>query len=216
MHFYVTDKPIGVSGGIQMLEVPKIEIQKLDRKTKEQAKMMFLGDYDLYDISETLNINMDTLRFFVFGENGTGSNEKCWHQIKKKMNPTSIAVYLKDKVSVLDKTSGIALSIVTENLNRIKAKMDEDPSETLSIDDTRKLASIVVDMDKIVRLESGKATSIIEDISSISIADAKRILAEDPFSPEVVEADFEELDDIDESFKDTISSDVKESRPWND
>jgi len=155
---------------------------------------MYFGDYDMYDICEKLELDMNTLRFYVFGETGSGSNEACWFQLKKKLNPTSVSIYIKDKINVLDKTAGIALNIVNESLRRLQSTMLEDTSFQLSIDDTRKLASIVVDMDKMVRLESGKATDIIDTISGLSVADARRILLEDPFAPEIIEADWGELE----------------------
>lgn len=181
---------------------------------------MYFGDYDLVDISEKLNVDLNTIRFYVFGENGSGSNEYCWFQLKKQLNPTSVAIYIKDKISVLDKTAGMAMNILNENLRRIQNTMLEDESYTLSIDDTKKLAGIVVDMDKIVRLESGKATDIIDNIAHMSVADAKRILAEDPFAPIVIEAEFEEVDDVvysDDIVEDAIeaSDDLKKlSKPW--
>lgn len=179
--------------------------------------MMYFGDYELVDIAESLSTDLDTIRFYVFGENGTGSNEHCWYQLKKQLNPTSVATYIKDKISVLDKTAGMAMNIMNENLRRVQTQMLEDSSFTLSIDDTKKLAGIVVDMDKIVRLESGKATDIIDNIAHMSVADAKRILAEDPFAPQVIEADFEELDDIVIPSDDGIeaSEDLKKvKKPW--
>lgn len=191
----------------------EIEIQKLDRKTKETARIMYFGDYDLVDISEKLSISLDTVRFYVFGENGSGSNEYCWYQLKKQLNPTSVATYIKDKIVVLDKTAGMALNILNENLRRVQNQFLEDSSYTLSIDDTKKLAGIVVDMDKIVRLESGTATDIIDNIAHMSLADARRILAEDPFAPTVIEGEFEDVT-IPNSEIET-SKDLKQvSKPW--
>jgi hypothetical protein len=189
-----------------------IEIQKIDRKTKETARIMYFSDYDLVDIAEKLNISLETVRFYVFGENGSGSNEHCWFQIKKSLTPTSVATFIKDKAIVLERTAGLALNLLNENLKRVQSQMEEDSSFTLSIDDTKKLAGIVVDMDKIVRLESGKATDIIDNIAHMSLADARRILAEDPFSPTVVEGEFE---DITEPSEIESSRDLKQvTKPW--
>lgn len=195
------DKPYGV--------LLSLEIQKLDRKTKETARLMYFGDYDLIDISEKLNVDLDTIRFYVFGDNGAGSNEYCWYQLKKKLNPTSVATYIKDKIIVLDKTAGLAMNILNENLKRVQNQMLEDEHFTLSIDDTKKLAGIVVDMDKIVRLESGKATDIIDNIAHMSIADARRILSEDPFAPKTVEVWGEVVEDEEEKLiEDDVEDDV--------
>lgn len=182
---------------------------------------MYLGNYEMFDICEKLNISIDTLRFYIFGENGSGSNENCWFQIKKQLNPLSVGLYLKDKMIVLDKTAGIALNILNENLKRIQTNMIDDPSLTLTIDDTKKLAGIVVDMDKMVRLESGKATDIIDTIANMSVSDARRILAEDPFAPKVIEADYDEIEDGEVLVKEIPDSNIETSiemkkveKPW--
>jgi hypothetical protein len=194
--------------------VSDLEVQKLDRKTKETARMMYFGDYEQIDICEKLNITNDTLRFYIFGDNGSGSNEHCWFQLKKQLNPVSVATYIKDKILVLDKTAGMAMNILNENLRRIQNNMLEDSSLTLSMDDTKKLAGIVLDMDKIVRLESGKATDIIDNIAHMSVADARRILAEDPFSPTVIEAEFEDIVIPDDTTIETSKEMKVVERPW--
>ena len=187
-----------------------IQIQKIDRKTKEKARLLFLADHSVGDISSILNIEVDTLRFYIFGENGTGSNENCWYQIKKKLGDTSIAAYLHNKIDVLDKTCGTAINIVNENLKRIEQEMKLDPTKILSLDDTKKLASIVVDMDKVIRLESGQATQIVENIG-LTRAEAVRVLAEDPFAQavEVDEAEWHEIEEVKE-----IEADVEVEAPW--
>lgn len=189
----------------------ELEIQKLDRKTRDQAKMYYLADYSLDDIAELVNIPIDTVRFYVFGENGAGTNKMCWFQIKKKLGPTAVSTFIKDKIAVLDKTSGLALSLVNENLKRIQHQFETDSSFVLTIDDTKKLAGIMVDMDKMVRLESGKPTDIIDSVASMSIADARRILLEDPFAPEneeVIDVDFKEIE------KEEVAEQVNMERPW--
>ena len=187
-----------------------IQIQKIDRKTKEKARLLFLADHSVGDISSILNVEVDTLRFYIFGENGTGSNENCWYQIKKKLGDTSIAAYLHNKIDVLDKTCGTAINIVNENLKRIEQEMKLDPTKILSLDDTKKLASIVVDMDKVIRLESGQATQIVENIG-LTRAEAVRVLAEDPFAQavEVDEAEWHEIDEVKE-----IEANVEVEAPW--
>jgi len=170
----------------------------------------------MFDICERLNITMDTLRFYIFGEDGSGSNEHCWFQIKKKLNPLSIATYIQDKIGVLDKTAGTALNILNENLRRVQATMLANPEETLSIDDMKKLAGIVVDMDKMVRLESGKATDIIDNIAHMSVADARRILAEDPFAPTVVEGEFEDVTVPEDTTIESSKEMKLVERPWKE
>jgi hypothetical protein len=103
-----------------------LQITKLDRKKKEQARLMYFGDYDLADIAISLDTDITTIRWYVFGENGTGSNEYCWFQLKRQLNPVSVATYIKDKIIVLDKTAGMAMNILNENLRRIQNNLLED------------------------------------------------------------------------------------------
>ena len=172
------------------------KVSKLDRKTREQAKILYLSDYEMLDICDKLNIDMPTLRFYIFGEDGRGSNEKCWFHIKKSINSVTVSAYIRDKISILDKTAGIALDILHNNLQRTASKLATDDEFVLSVDDMKKLAGIVVDMDKMVRLESGKPTDIVDEIKTMTVADARRILLEDPFAPEVVEAEIIEIPEI--------------------
>lgn len=188
----------------------EIIIQKLDRKTKEKARLYYFANYSLGDIASICNIEIDTVRFFVFGESGSGSNENCWFQLKKKLDPASVAAYVHDKISVLDKTAGVALNLVAENLKRIQQEMIDDPTKVMSLDDTRKLASIVVDMDKMVRLESGQATQIVENIG-LSRAEALRILADDPFA-NAIEVDEEDIHYV--TPEEIIKGDVEIEAPW--
>lgn len=191
-----------------------LEIQKIDKKTREKARLYYFANYSLGDISSILNVEMDTLRFYVFGENGSGSNEHCWFQLKKKLDPASVAAYIHDKIGVLEKTTGVALNLLNENLKRIQQELLDDPTKTLSIDDTKKLASIVVDMDKIVRLESGQATQIVENIG-LTRAEAIRVLAEDPFAQavEIDEANWWEVEEKEEKAEE-IKGDVEVEAPW--
>ena len=90
------------------------------------------------------------------------------------MGPASVAAFVKDKVASLEKTSGLALNIINENLKRIQQNMEEDSSHVLTIQDTKMLAGILSDMDKIIRLESGMATQIVENVG-LSRAEAIRL-----------------------------------------
>lgn len=193
------------------------QLTKLDRKTREQAKILYLADYDMVDICEKLDIDMPTLRFFVFGEDGKGGNEKSWYHIKKNINSVAISVYMKDKVAILNKTAGLALDILHENLLKTQEVM-KSQEIPLSIDDMKKLSGIILDMDKMVRLESGMATEIVDEIRHMSLADARKILMDDPFAPRVSE----ENNDIAAEFVEVPSEneiererDIEQlGRPW--
>lgn len=189
-----------------------LEIQKLDRKTLETARIMYFGNYQLTDIAEKLNIEIDTIRFYVFGEDGSGKNEKCWAHLKKNLNSSSIAVYLKDKISVLEKTAGVALNVINEALTRLDHDMKTDPDFRITIDDMKKLSSIVVDVDKMVRLESGSATELVEHIG-LTVAEARKVLAEDDFA-QTFDAEYETKDTFSEDSLISGVDSIDMPKPW--
>jgi DNA-directed RNA polymerase specialized sigma subunit len=196
-----------------------IEIQKLDKKKKELAQTYYLANYSLEDIANRIGTDLATIRFYVFGENGSGSNENCWFQLKKRLGPASVAAFVKDKISSLELTSGLALNLINENLRRIEAQFKADQDFLLTVDDTKKLAGILSDMDKIIRLESGQATQIIENVG-LSRAEAIRLLSDDPFAQaiEVDDGDWSEIDEssltVESDREDTIKGYVVVGTPW--
>ena len=99
---------------------------------------------------------------------------------RKGLSSTAITSYIADKASVMDRTCGIALNILTKSLEGLQLEVNN--GKELSLDDMKKLSSIVVEMDKMVRLESGLATETIEHMG-LSRAEAVEILRADPFAP---------------------------------
>lgn len=159
----------------------EITIQKLDKKTVTKAQLMYFGNRELTEIATALSIDPDTLRFYIFGVDGEGEEKDCWYQIKKNLKPTAIALYLKDKAHILEQTAGLALEILNFSLANIRDAIINGEHEPLSLDDMTKLSKIAVDMDKVYRLESGLATEHI-DMMGLSRAEAREILANDPFA----------------------------------
>ena len=170
----------------------EITLQKLDRKTLNKAQLMYLGNREVTEIATALSIDPDTLRFYIFGVDGEGSDKNSWYQIKKNLKPTAIALYLKDKVHILEQTAGLALEILNFSLSNLRDKVTSGEEEPLSLDDMTKLSKIVTDMDKMYRLESGLATETIEHMG-LSVAQAKEILANDPFAQDTFEVESVEL-----------------------
>lgn len=167
------------------------QIQKLNKKKYDRAQMMYFSDMDVNEIAQALDVEPETIRFYVFGADEQGMIPTCWSQLKKKLKPTAMALYLKDKAAVMEQTGGVALEIVTMALGKVRDEMRTNPEYSLSIDEIGKISKIAVDMDKMVRLESGQATELIEHMG-LSLGQAKEILASDPFA-EAIEAEFKEM-----------------------
>lgn len=167
-----------------------ITIQKLTQKQKDSIRWMYLGNYDPTDIATKTDIDIDTIRFFIFGIDGTGGDKTCFYQIKKNMGSLAIGAYLRDKSVALEMTCGRALNILNKCLADLEVEVNN--GKELSLDDMKKLSSIVVEMDKIVRLETGLATETIEHIG-LSRAEARSILESDPFAQEIIETEYTEV-----------------------
>lgn len=167
---------------------------------------MYFGDYQLMDIAEVLNVDLDTINFYIFGEDGTGRNKNCWYMMKKELSPTSVAIYIKDKVKALEKTAGVAHGILAKSLLDLSVEVNEN-GKKLSIADMKDLAVIVTSIDKIVRLETGKPTEVHEFVT-LSVAEAKSVLASDPF----FQAEYKVLENKEED----LEGDVQVKSPWSE
>lgn len=168
-----------------------IVLQKIDKGTLNKAQFMYFGDKDIGDICTVLNLEPETVRYYVFGEDGNGTDKSCWHAIKKKLKPTAMALFLKDKASTLEQTAGVALEIVSTALGRIRDDV-RSGELVLSIDDISKMSKVVVDLDKMYRLESGLSTETIEHLG-LTRAEAREILQSDPFAQDTFEVTPEHL-----------------------
>ncbi len=169
----------------------ELMLQKVSKKDLDKAQLMYFGGQELTTISSVLKIEPETLRFYIFGLDGNGDQKDSWFAIRKRMKPTAISLYLQDKVGILEQTAGVALEIVSTSLKRLRDEVESGVAEPLTIDEIAKMAKIVVDLDKMYRLESGIATELIEH-HGLSIAEAKEVLANDPFAKDI-DAEFVEL-----------------------
>lgn len=158
-----------------------MKIAKLTKKNYEKAQLLYFSGRDISEIAVALTVEPETLRYYIFGEDGDGKDKNTWYALKKQMNPTAMAIYLKDKVAILDQTAGVALEILSMGLFRLRQSLIDDPHAMIDIDSMSKLSSIQVNLDKVARLETGKATEIMEHMG-LSLAEAREIMDSDPFA----------------------------------
>lgn len=153
-----------------------------DKKLQTRAKLLFFAGYLPTEISEFLKVDVDELNMLIFGPDRHGTHQKCWHVLRKQLDPTSIIAFIGAKVDVLEKTAGVALNLLKTNLERLA----KDEVE-LSVDDMSKIAKVFADMDKITRLEKGEATEIRKTVG-LTPEQSRKILMSDPFA---IEPDYE-------------------------
>lgn len=154
-----------------------------------QAQLLYFSGYTISEIATMTELSLDNIRMLAFGDDGTGRDMKCWKVMKARLDPVSIAAYVMDKKAILERTSGLAVTALNKSLEILNQKVFSGDLE-LSISDMKDLAGIVFGMDKIVRLESGSATEIISKIG-LTPAEARKILAEDPFNKSIVNMEVE-------------------------
>ncbi len=153
----------------------------MDTKTRERIKMLYFSGYQVIDIAKILNLDVPTVRGPIFGFNDKGNEVRCFHMQKKSMNSASIAAYVAEKVNVLNLAGGLAMNVVIASLSRLNNSMQTNPDLQLEPDDLRKISAIATDMDKLVRLENGQSTEIVE-MSGLSPEEAAEAIKKlDPF-----------------------------------
>jgi hypothetical protein len=179
--------------GTAMNEVTTIYTDSVlkNKEIREKAKLLYLGGYSPEEIATMINSHPDDIGRLVYGEDGTGESKRCWSQIKARMQPTAITAFLAEKAHVFERTTGLALKILTSNLEKLCEYHDDPTTPPMKPDELAMISSIVMNMDKICRLETGKATQIVQQIG-ITPEEARKILQEDPMN-NVVEAEYHEI-----------------------
>ena len=158
----------------------------------KKAKIMYFHGYSADEIVGKLNIPYNTVSEWIFGKDGRGESPSCWAVVKAKASEASIISYVIDKQGVFDRTTSVAHRCVTMMLEQYSKKVANEEVD-FTVDEIRKMASIVVDMDKVARLESGKATSIIDTTTGLSAKELREIIASDPIA-DVVDVQYVELE----------------------
>ena len=163
-------------------------------KIRESAKVLYFTGYSVEEIARKLNILPDTVSLWVFGSDGKGTSSSCWAVKRAQANDASIIAYIIDKHEMFDRTVNVAHKCLTKALEGLNERVHTGET-VLNMDEIRKLAAVVTEMDKITRLEGGKATNIIETTTGLSANELRKIIKEDPIADDVV-VEYKELDDI--------------------
>ena len=158
----------------------------------KKAKVMYFHGYNADEIVAKLNIPYNVVSEWIFGKDGNGTAPSCWAVFKAKAHEGSIISYVIDKQGVFERTTSVAHNCVTMMLEQYSKKVANEEVD-FTVDEIRKMASIVVDMDKVARLESGRATSIIETTTGLSASELRDIIKNDPIA-DVVDVAYTELE----------------------
>jgi len=111
--------------------------------------------------------------------------------MKAFLPSTAITAYLAEKAHIFDRTTGIAVTVLSKHLEKMLDIANDPSSPAMNPADMAMIASVVMNLDKITRLETGKATQIVKQMG-LTPEEAKKILEEDPMA-NVVEAEYHEI-----------------------
>jgi len=168
-----------------------ITIQKLTKAQKDQVRYLYLGNYEASDIATKLNVEIETVRFMIFGEDGTGKNSSSLFSIKKGMSSSAISSFLIDRAAILDRIAGTVTNIISKSLSDLQIEVLEKGKE-LNMGELKTLTDILTNLDKIVRLETGKATENVSHLG-LSVSEAREYLINDPFSKDFIDVESQEI-----------------------
>lgn len=164
-----------------MLSVPrKFHIPK---KEREKAYLLYLGGREVTEISLALKLDLEALRHHIFGADGTGKDIDSWYHQKAVLRPSALAIYLHDKISILDSVAGMGIEILSDSLSHLRDQVKKKEI-ILSAKEIGELSKVVTGIDKMVRLEKGESTEIHQFLG-LSVEESRAIIQNDPFAVEV-------------------------------
>jgi len=139
---------------------------------KRQAELMYYsGGFLPTEICERLCVDIEELGKYVFGGDRSGTSTHCWRYKKDHGEaPKFLEVYEATKPMYIKKTEKKLLDIVNEIVDAIGA----DREKILDMDskDLSNFISSLEKIDKMGRLEEGKATShVVNERETFSLRD---------------------------------------------
>jgi hypothetical protein len=173
-------------------------------KIKKQCKTLFMSGMDLDQISKYLSVEVDVLRYWVLGTNGRGDRQGTWYYIKEHNTDSVIDLFIKRKYDQLEKTAGLALSLVQDGLFTIKDEV-ETGIKKLTVGEIKSIAEVIGMLDKVARLESGQATEIINR-TGLTPEQARKVLKDDPLAFGIIPVDAKVKEDDSGKEKDSGGS----------
>ena len=132
---------------------------KNNKDLRDQAMAMYMsGEFYPTEICDKLHLDINELGRYVFGADKTGTSTCCWKYKKDNGDiPKFISVYERIKPLYIKKTEKKLLDIT----NKLLDNLQEDEDKILDMDskDLTNLISSMEKIDKMGRLEEGKATT---------------------------------------------------------
>lgn len=123
---------------------------------RRQARHLFMAGIFVTEICETLDVSRDELGVLAFGADGTGQSPSCWAYQRLERPASSAVTYERVKPFLLK-------TVEARFINRVRASILalEESNTLLNMQDMSRAVDVVEKLDRITRLEEGKATEHI-------------------------------------------------------
>jgi len=169
--------------------------QKTARKKMwKQAHIVYLATpvITVEELQHLTGLPKEELQLKIFGKDGKGGDHLSWFYVKSHITDAAMVSVMADQRAVVENTGKIALNIIATSLRRINDKLAQDDDYIVEIDDLAKIAGIFEKMDKLVRLDNGQATEIVQSmkLSYEQKVNISKVLGNDPF---IVDVPFSEV-----------------------
>lgn len=163
---------------------------KENRELRNQAMAMYMsGEFYPTEICDRLLVDIEELGILVFGKDRTGTSKTCWKYLKDTGQvPKFVSVYEKIKPLYIKKTEKKILDTVNKVIDNIGD--DEEKINDMDTKDLNNLVTAMEKIDKIGRLEEGKATThTVTERTSYSLREIVNKKKEE----KIVDANFKEI-----------------------
>ncbi len=162
----------------------------INKAVKAYAKELFMNYVTIPEIAKRTGIPYRVVTLNAYAHN----NQKaaCWKQERELFAGEILANFSEAKRPGLT-------SILTNSIYIIERAMEDlmAPNRKITPDDALKVVKIYDSLDRIMRLDSGSATNIVQQLKPSSVIDIRRKIKEkmekDPFY-QVEDASFKEID----------------------
>lgn len=148
------------------------------KELKQKAEALFFStDYSPVKIASLTGCEVEGVRSWIFGPDGIDytKNKDCWFYKKEILGiGASIAKYRQVEPILIASAKAQSLDILSKQIDLTSKSLSES-STVLDMDQLKKLSDIYEKIDKIDRLEQGRATNITE--TKLDRMDATDIVA---------------------------------------
>lgn len=154
----------------------------------EKAKLLYMDFTPITEIARITGISKNTITYHAT------KKDDNWKLMRQGAKLEMLESFNEGKKGKILSVNNLCLGIIQ------KALKDIDKQEIISLKDAKLASDILTEMDKIVKLDDGEATSRTETLTTkpMSLEAAhRRLLSADPFqdAPNVPEIDYEEIID---------------------